>query len=50
MSAFSQTHVGAAAQVQDSALKITLMCLAFTWLVRHAYLDTVVLLGSLSTQ
>ncbi|MEZ5448488.1 MAG: LysE/ArgO family amino acid transporter [Thiolinea sp.] len=50
-SAFSQTHaLQAAAQVQDSALKITLMCLAFTWLNPHVYLDTVVLLGSLSTQ
>ena len=26
------------------------MCLAFTWLNPHVYLDTVVLLGSISTQ
>lgn len=30
--------------------KIALMCLAFTWLNPHVYLDTVVLLGSISTQ
>lgn len=30
--------------------KVVLMCLAFTWLNPHVYLDTVVLLGSISTQ
>jgi L-lysine exporter family protein LysE/ArgO len=33
-----------------SKTKIALMCLAFTWLNPHVYLDTVVLLGSVSTQ
>ena len=34
----------------SSWLKSVLMCLAFTWLNPHVYLDTVVLLGSISTQ
>jgi L-lysine exporter family protein LysE/ArgO len=33
-----------------SWLQVTLTCLAFTWLNPHVYLDTVVLLGSVSTQ
>ena len=33
-----------------SAWQSTLTCLAFTWLNPHVYLDTVVLLGSVSTQ
>jgi L-lysine exporter family protein LysE/ArgO len=33
-----------------SALTAVLTCLAFTWLNPHVYLDTVVLLGSISTQ
>lgn len=33
-----------------SLLKVIAMCLAFTWLNPHVYLDTVVLLGSISTQ
>ena len=32
----------------ESALKIALICLGFTWLNPHVYLDTVVLLGSIS--
>lgn len=37
--------------VQGRSLKATLLtCLAFTWLNPHVYLDTVVLLGSVSTQ
>lgn len=35
---------------QGSLPKVILMCLAFTWLNPHVYLDTVVLLGSISTQ
>lgn len=35
---------------KDSAATVVLMCLAFTWLNPHVYLDTVVLLGSISTQ
>lgn len=33
-----------------SALTAVLTCLAFTWLNPHVYLDTIVLLGSISTQ
>lgn len=36
--------------VNGNALKVALTCLAFTWLNPHVYLDTVVLLGSISTQ
>lgn len=32
----------------DSLAKIVAMCLAFTWLNPHVYLDTVVLMGSIS--
>lgn len=35
---------------QDSMTKTIMMCLAFTWLNPHVYLDTVILLGSISTQ
>lgn len=38
------------AEVYDSALKVVGISLAFTWLNPHVYLDTVVLLGSISTQ
>ncbi len=38
------------AVVHESALKVAGICLAFTWLNPHVYLDTVVLLGSISTQ
>ena len=31
-------------------LKITLICLAFTWLNPHVYLDTVLLIGAISTE
>ena len=34
----------------NSAYQSVLTCLAFTWLNPHVYLDTVVLLGSVSTQ
>ena len=34
----------------NSAWQSALTCLAFTWLNPHVYLDTVVLLGSVSTQ
>jgi L-lysine exporter family protein LysE/ArgO len=33
-----------------SARRVVLICLAFTWLNPHVYLDTVVLLGSISSQ
>ncbi|MCG2573528.1 MULTISPECIES: LysE/ArgO family amino acid transporter [Acinetobacter] len=34
----------------ESLTKIMMMCLAFTWLNPHVYLDTVLLLGSISSQ
>ncbi|PWQ98401.1 LysE/ArgO family amino acid transporter [Leucothrix arctica] len=50
-SAFSQRHaLTTDTEVQSSALKIASICLAFTWLNPHVYLDTMVLLGSISTQ
>ncbi|MGH1374117.1 MAG: LysE/ArgO family amino acid transporter [Cellvibrionaceae bacterium] len=50
-SAFFTDHVlDDAAESKGSALKAVLTCLAFTWLNPHVYLDTVVLLGSISTQ
>lgn len=33
-----------------SIIKTIAMCLAFTWLNPHVYLDTMILLGSISTQ
>ncbi len=39
-----------ATESKGSALKAILTCLAFTWLNPHVYLDTVILLGSISTQ
>jgi len=35
---------------KSSLFAVTLTCLAFTWLNPHVYLDTVMLLGSISTQ
>lgn len=35
---------------KDSLLKIIGMCLAFTWLNPHVYLDTVILVGFISVQ
>ncbi len=50
-SAFTNNHaLNATAKTQSSVLKVVTMCLAFTWLNPHVYLDTVVLLGSISTQ
>ena len=34
----------------QSKIRTALICLAFTWLNPHVYLDTVMLLGSISTQ
>jgi len=49
--AFSKAHILNPADIEpDNAVKIILTCLAFTWLNPHVYLDTVVLLGSISTQ
>ncbi|RMA82358.1 LysE/ArgO family amino acid transporter [Umboniibacter marinipuniceus] len=50
-SAFTQQHALEAAENVNASLgKAVLMCLAFTWLNPHVYLDTVILLGSISTQ
>jgi L-lysine exporter family protein LysE/ArgO len=50
-SAFSQSHIlKAESGVENSTLKTVAICLAFTWLNPHVYLDTMVLLGSISTQ
>lgn len=35
---------------ESQLLKMVLICLALTWLNPHVYLDTVVLIGSISTQ
>lgn len=49
--AFRQTEsLQASDDVVSSASKIALTCLAFTWLNPHVYLDTVFLLGAISTQ
>jgi len=49
--ALTKNHtLDAEADRKDSLMQAILMCLAFTWLNPHVYLDTVVLLGSISTQ
>jgi len=51
LSAWQTTHVlNPADEAPASVSKIILICLAFTFLNPHVYLDTVVLLGSISTQ
>ncbi|MFW8591927.1 LysE/ArgO family amino acid transporter [Glaciecola sp. 2405UD65-10] len=50
-SAFTQSHgLDAKGEEVGSMWSALLTCLAFTWLNPHVYLDTVVLLGSISTQ
>lgn len=50
-SAFTTQHaLDANVESRGSLAKALVMCLAFTWLNPHVYLDTVVLLGSVSTQ
>jgi L-lysine exporter family protein LysE/ArgO len=50
-SALTATHsMEAEGELLSSVTKTALTCLAFTWLNPHVYLDTVVLLGSISTQ
>ncbi|MFM2656182.1 LysE/ArgO family amino acid transporter [Vibrio owensii] len=50
-SALTQKHVmNPEGDASKSAWQTALICLAFTWLNPHVYLDTVVLLGSISTQ
>lgn len=43
-------HLDPASAVQQSAKSALITCLMLTWLNPHVYLDTVVLLGSISTQ
>jgi len=50
-SALTTRHQLAPSNLQaNGAYKTALTCLAFTWLNPHVYLDTVVLLGSISSQ
>jgi L-lysine exporter family protein LysE/ArgO len=47
---YSRDVMDPAGHHNASLLKALFTCLAFTWLNPHVYLDTVVLLGSISTQ
>ncbi|WP_234496083.1 LysE/ArgO family amino acid transporter [Vibrio maritimus] len=50
-SAISSSHqLDPEGDANSSLMKTVLTCLALTWLNPHVYLDTVVLLGSISTQ
>ncbi|MCH2560798.1 MAG: LysE/ArgO family amino acid transporter [Pseudomonadales bacterium] len=50
-SAQTKTHaLEPTKKIQKSKRKTVLTCLGFTWLNPHVYLDTVVMLGSISTQ
>ena len=50
-SARTKTHaLEPTKKIQTSKRKTVLTCLGFTWLNPHVYLDTVVMLGSISTQ
>ena len=51
IAAFRTYHsLDPAEEISTSLKKTVFICLAFTWLNPHVYLDTVVLLGSISTQ
>lgn len=51
ISAVSTTHaLKPEGEILASRMSTALTCLAFTWLNPHVYLDTVVLMGSISTQ
>lgn len=51
ISAFKNNHsLKPSDEVPESVLRTVAMCLAFTWLNPHVYLDTVVLLGAISTK
>lgn len=51
VSAYTSSHsLNPKGELPSSLLKTVLTCLAFTWLNPHVYLDTVVLMGSISTQ
>lgn len=47
---YSRHALIASDQASTSRAKTVLICLAFTWLNPHVYLDTVILLGGISTQ
>ena len=50
-SAITQDSVLKPSEIEkDALLKILGLCLAFTWLNPHVYLDTVILVGSISAQ
>jgi L-lysine exporter family protein LysE/ArgO len=50
-SAWQSRHTLVPAEIKSTSLgRSILTCLAFTWLNPHVYLDTIVLLGSVSTQ
>ena len=50
-SAQTKTHaLEPTKKIQTSKRKTVLTCLGFTWLNPHVYLDTVVMLGTISTQ
>lgn len=51
-SAFNKTHgLNPTQNGKDQSLaEVVLICLGFTWLNPHVYLDTVVLIGSISSQ
>lgn len=49
--AFNTTNILSPSVVEESSfIKVIGTCLAFTWLNPHVYLDTLVLIGSISTQ
>ena len=49
--AFVKKHsLEAGGKDESSLLRVLLICLAFTWLNPHVYLDTVILIGVISTQ
>ena len=51
INAFKSTEVLAPSdQVTAHFLQVLMICLAFTWLNPHVYLETVILIGSISTQ
>lgn len=51
ISSFSKTHsLSPSDEGSSSALNTAFICLAFTWLNPHVYLDTVFLLGAISTK
>ncbi|WP_114946984.1 LysE/ArgO family amino acid transporter [Microvirga calopogonii] len=50
MAAFGTASLRPSEATPESLGRVVLACLAFTWLNPHVYLDTVVLIGSISTQ